>query len=139
VFLSGYSGWGEGQLDAKSLGYWLTHPRVARWSSSRTICDYDRTLQKFYEANHILPHRVKIHGQLMGLIWGWEIRNWHLAFFPFDAGLLDLLGARFDLIGVLNQNVKLVRLFLRSFLRSACKQRRNGSHFNSIVTFSICQ
>ena len=59
--LSGYSGWGEGQLDAEiARGDWLTHPACREMVFHQDpYAIYDLTLQKFYEANHILSHRVK--------------------------------------------------------------------------------
>lgn len=59
--MSGYSGWGGGQLEAEiARGDWLIHPACREMvfnADPYTI--YDSTLQKFYEANHLLSHRVK--------------------------------------------------------------------------------
>ena len=59
--LSGYSGWGAGQLENElNRGDWLTFP------ACRELVFYDDpyetyevVLKRFYEANHFLPHRVK--------------------------------------------------------------------------------
>ena len=58
---SGYSGWGAGQLEGEvDRGDWLTHPACRELVfHSDPYAIYDLLLQKFYEANHILPHRVK--------------------------------------------------------------------------------
>lgn len=59
--LSGYSGWGAGQLENEiSRGDWLIHPacrELVFFDDPYSL--YDVLLQRFYEANHILPHRVK--------------------------------------------------------------------------------
>jgi putative transcriptional regulator len=58
---SGYSGWGADQLEAEiARGDWLTYPacrEIVFHDDPYAI--YDVLLQKFYEANHLLPHRVK--------------------------------------------------------------------------------
>ena len=59
--LSGYSGWGSGQLENEiSRGDWLVHPacrELVFYDDPYAI--YDVVLQRFYEANHLLSHRVK--------------------------------------------------------------------------------
>ena len=58
---SGYSGWGAGQLESEiERGDWLSHPacrEMVFYDDPYEI--YDALLQRFYESNHILPHRVK--------------------------------------------------------------------------------
>lgn len=58
---SGYAGWGPLQLENEvSRGDWLTHPANRELVFHPDAYDlYDLLLQKFYEANHLLPHRVK--------------------------------------------------------------------------------
>lgn len=58
---SGYSGWGTGQLENEiARGDWLTHPACRELVFHEDpYALYDLMLQKFYEANHLLPHRVK--------------------------------------------------------------------------------
>lgn len=59
--MSGYSGWGAGQLESEiARGDWLVHPasrELTFYEDPYSL--YDVLLQKFYEANHILDHRVK--------------------------------------------------------------------------------
>ena len=58
---SGYSGWGEGQLDAEiERGDWLIH------SGSHDLVFktdpyevYEAALQRYFETNDLLPYRVK--------------------------------------------------------------------------------
>jgi putative transcriptional regulator len=59
--LSGYSGWGGGQLENEiARGDWLIHPacrELVFYDDPYSV--YDVVLQRFYESSHILPHRVK--------------------------------------------------------------------------------
>ena len=60
--LSGYSGWGSRTIGRRNRQRRLVDPsRLSRiggfYDDPYTI--YDVLLQRFYEANHILPHRVK--------------------------------------------------------------------------------
>jgi putative transcriptional regulator len=58
---SGYSGWGSGQLEGEiARGDWLSFPasrELVFYEDPYEI--YDVLLKRLYEANHILPHRVK--------------------------------------------------------------------------------
>jgi putative transcriptional regulator len=58
---SGYAGWGAGQLEGEiARGDWLIHPacrEIVFHEDPYAI--YDVLLQRFYEANHLLPHRAK--------------------------------------------------------------------------------
>ncbi|HEY0983290.1 MULTISPECIES: YqgE/AlgH family protein [unclassified Schlesneria] len=58
---SGYSGWGPGQLEGEiERGDWLTYPgnrEMVFHEDPYSV--YETLLQKFYESNHLLPHRVK--------------------------------------------------------------------------------
>ena len=58
---SGYSGWGAGQLEGEiARGDWLTHPACRELVFHEDPYSlYETLLQKFYESNHLLPHRVK--------------------------------------------------------------------------------
>jgi putative transcriptional regulator len=58
---SGYSGWGADQLEGEiARGDWLIHPACRELVfQDDPYAIYEVLLQKFYEANHILPHRVK--------------------------------------------------------------------------------
>ena len=58
---SGYSGWGTGQLENEiDRGDWLTHPACRELVfHDDPYSIYEVLLQKFYESNHLLPHRVK--------------------------------------------------------------------------------
>jgi putative transcriptional regulator len=59
--LSGYAGWGPGQLESEiSRGDWLVYPacrEIVFHDDPYSI--YDDLLKRFYEENHILSHRVK--------------------------------------------------------------------------------
>ena len=58
---SGYAGWGAGQLEGEmDRGDWLTYPacrELVFYDDPYAI--YDVLLQRIYESNHILSHRVK--------------------------------------------------------------------------------
>ncbi len=58
---SGYAGWGAGQLEGEiARGDWLSHPACRDMVFHEDpYAIYETILQKFYSANHILPHRVK--------------------------------------------------------------------------------
>jgi len=58
---SGYSGWGGGQLESEvARGDWLLHPACRELVfHDDPYAIYEVLLQKFYEANHLLPHRAK--------------------------------------------------------------------------------
>lgn len=60
VFM-GYSGWGSGQLEGEiDRGDWMVHPGCCDLLFRSDPYDiYERVLQKIYEANRLLPHRVK--------------------------------------------------------------------------------
>ncbi|WP_010582852.1 YqgE/AlgH family protein [Schlesneria paludicola] len=59
--LSGYAGWGAGQLESEiDRGDWLLHPADRELVFHQDpYAIYEVALQKFYEANHFLPHRIK--------------------------------------------------------------------------------
>lgn len=58
---SGYSGWGEGQLDSEvERGDWLVHPGCHSQVFETDPYElYEIVLQQVFEANRLLPHRVK--------------------------------------------------------------------------------
>jgi putative transcriptional regulator len=58
---SGYSGWGEGQLEGEiDRGDWLSYPACRELVFHEDpYAIYDLLMQKFFEANSILPFRVK--------------------------------------------------------------------------------
>ena len=59
--LSGYAGWGEGQLENEiARGDWHTHPACRELVFHEDPYElHELLLKKVYEANHFLPHRVK--------------------------------------------------------------------------------
>lgn len=58
---SGYSGWGEGQLEGEiERGDWLTHPACHDLVFATDPYEaYEAVLQHVFEANCLLPYRVK--------------------------------------------------------------------------------
>jgi putative transcriptional regulator len=58
---SGYSGWGAGQLEGEiERGDWMVHPGCCDLLFRADPYEvYDQVLQKVFEANRLLPHRVK--------------------------------------------------------------------------------
>jgi putative transcriptional regulator len=59
--LSGYAGWGPGQLDSEiDRGDWHVHPACREMVFHEDpYAIYDDVMKKFYEVSHILPLRVK--------------------------------------------------------------------------------
>ena len=58
---SGYAGWGADQLEGEiARGDWLTYPASRELVFLEDPYEiYEHVMRQFYEANHILDHRVK--------------------------------------------------------------------------------